>query len=56
MKTENFNPETHLFIYAHLDDETILSFGTILKLATTGINVNIFVLCGGGSISRNLIQ
>ena len=56
MKTENFNPETHLFIYAHLDDETILSFGTILKLATIGMNVNIFVLCGGGSVSRNLIQ
>ena len=36
-----------LFIYAHMDDETILSYGTMLKLAASG-EVNILILCGKG--------
>lgn len=37
----------YLFIYAHLDDETILSYGTMLKLAKNN-SINILTLCGKG--------
>jgi LmbE family N-acetylglucosaminyl deacetylase len=40
---------TILFIYAHMDDETILSYGTIKKLSINN-KVCIATLCG---ISRN---
>lgn len=40
-----------LFIYAHLDDETILSYGTMLKLVND-YNINILILCGNGSYYR----
>ena len=36
-----------LFIYAHLDDETILSYGTMLKLSKEN-SINILILCGDG--------
>lgn len=37
-----------LFIYAHLDDETILSYGTIQKHLKYGDNIEIAILCGDG--------
>jgi hypothetical protein len=40
-----------LFIYAHLDDETILSYGTILKYASMGYNVTVCVLCGNSRLN-----
>ena len=36
-----------LFIYAHLDDETILSYGTLAKL-TKNNNILLVTLCGNG--------
>ena len=36
-----------LFIYAHMDDETILYYGTMLKLQASG-EVSILILCGKG--------
>lgn len=36
-----------LFIYAHLDDETILSYGTMLKLAKCN-EISILIMCGQG--------
>lgn len=37
-----------LFIYTHLDDETILSYGTMRKFATDNNKINILILCGQG--------
>lgn len=37
-----------LFIYAHLDDETILSFGTLLKFIQLGKKCRVVALCGNG--------
>lgn len=37
------------FIFSHIDDETILSYGTLKKLALNN-NINIITMCG---ISRN---
>ncbi len=46
-----------LFIYAHLDDETILSYGTISKLKKSGHNVHVCCLCGNGrKDSDNVIR
>ena len=39
-----------LFIYAHLDDETILSYGTILKFAKQGYKISICIICGNGRV------
>lgn len=39
-----------LFIYAHLDDETILSYGTILKFASQGYKISICIVCGNGRV------
>lgn len=41
-------PKTCLFIYAHMDDETILSYGTIHSLLERGCDVNLLCLCGCG--------
>lgn len=40
--------ENALFIFAHLDDETILSYGTLLKFANLGINCHVCCICGNG--------
>jgi hypothetical protein len=37
------------FIFSHIDDETILSYGTLKKLALNN-SINIITMCG---ISRN---
>ena len=37
-----------MFIYAHMDDETINSYGTIRRLAESGNQITIFCLCGNG--------
>lgn len=37
-----------VFIYAHMDDETILSYGTMLKYKCLGYNVNAICVCGKG--------
>jgi len=37
-----------LFAYAHMDDETILSYGTMRKLADEGDEVYAACLCGNG--------
>ena len=42
MKNKNI-----LFIYAHIDDETILSYGTLAKLSKDN-NVLLVTLCGNG--------
>ena len=47
--TEN---KRSLFVYAHLDDETILSYGTIQKHLVSKDSVTIVVLCGDGRDSR----
>ena len=44
----------HLFIYAHIDDESILSYGTICKLIDNNEKVYVYCLCGKGSVDRNL--
>lgn len=46
-----------LFIYTHLDDETILSYGTMCKFAADNNKINILILCGQGrntGISANV--
>ena len=35
-----------LFIYAHMDDETILSYGFMRKLVDEGNDVNLIAFCG----------
>lgn len=37
-----------LFIFAHLDDETILSFGTMRQLRAKGERIGVLVPCGYG--------
>lgn len=37
-----------LFVFAHMDDETILAYGTASKLAALGNEVRIAVCCGAG--------
>jgi len=37
-----------LFIYAHMDDETILSYGTMKYLNEIGCSINVLCLCGNG--------
>ena len=37
-----------LFIFAHLDDETILSYGTLLKFIDLGMNCHVCCICGNG--------
>lgn len=37
-----------LFVYAHMDDETIMSFGTMMKLKSIGCNIFVACLCGKG--------
>ena len=37
-----------LFAYAHMDDETILSYGTMKKLADDGDEVYAVCMCGNG--------
>ena len=37
-----------LFVFAHLDDETILSFGTMKQLRAKGHRVGVLVPCGFG--------
>ena len=37
-----------LFAYAHMDDETILSYGTMRKLADEGNEVYAACICGNG--------
>ena len=36
----------YLFIYAHMDDETILSYGTMKKLTDEGNDVYLLTFCG----------
>lgn len=40
--------KTVLFIFAHLDDETILSYGTLLKFIDLGMNCHVCCMCGNG--------
>lgn len=42
-----------LFVFAHLDDETILAYGTIAKLAATGNEVRVAICCGAGRAGRD---
>lgn len=42
-----------LFVFAHLDDETILSYGTMLKFSVA-YKVGVLVLCGNGSTNKSL--
>lgn len=42
-----------VFLYAHMDDETILSYGTILKYKCLGYNVNVACICGKGRCHCN---
>lgn len=42
------NNQKYLFIYAHLDDETILSYGTIQKLIENNKIVKIIIFAGNG--------
>lgn len=44
-----------LFIYAHLDDESILSYGTICKLAKNA-NIYIAIVCGKGRKNLSAID
>ena len=37
-----------LFAYAHMDDEAILSYGTMRKLADDGDEVYAACMCGNG--------
>lgn len=41
-------PKKYLFIYAHMDDETILSYGTIRRLRDNGHKVYVLTVCGNG--------
>ena len=43
-----FAKKTILFIFAHMDDETISSYGTIRKMADAGANIILYCACGGG--------
>lgn len=43
-----FAKKTILFIFAHMDDETILSYGTICKMADAGANVILYCICSAG--------
>lgn len=36
----------YLFIYAHMDDETLMSYGTMKKLIDNGDEVHLLTLCG----------
>jgi len=45
-----------LFIYAHLDDETILSYGTMMKFAKD-CSIHVAIICGEGrnvTIEQNI--
>ena len=44
----SFKHDNIMFIYAHMDDETINSYGTIRRLAECGKRITIFCLCGNG--------
>lgn len=43
----------YLFIYAHMDDETILSYGTMKKLTAEGNDVYLLTFCGASSKIEN---
>lgn len=45
-----------LFVFAHLDDETILAGGTIAKLAEAGNAIRVVVCCGAGRRSATESQ
>ena len=36
----------YLFLFAHMDDETLLSYGLIRKLLETKCNVSLICMCG----------
>ena len=46
-----FAKKTILFIFAHMDDETISSYGTIRKMADAGANVILYCICGAGRMT-----
>lgn len=46
-------PKKVLFVFAHMDDETINSYGTIRKFLKCGIDVSIYCLCGNGRNREN---
>ena len=54
--TKNTKNKRCLFVYAHLDDETILSYGTIQKHLENKDGVSIAVLCGDGRDSGQFNQ
>ena len=39
---------TDIFVFAHMDDETILSFGTMKRLKDSGDDVFVAIACGKG--------
>ena len=42
-----------LFVFAHLDDETILAYGTVAKLVAARNEVRIAICCGAGRAGRD---
>ena len=40
-----------LFLFAHMDDETISSYGTIRRAADEGAEVIVYCMCGLGRLS-----
>ena len=48
MHNERTKTMRWLFVYAHMDDETILSYGTMRKLADEGNEVYAACICGNG--------
>ena len=40
-----------MFVFAHMDDETILSYGTMAKLVSMGSDVMVLCMCGNGRLA-----
>lgn len=49
-------PKKAMFVYAHMDDETILSYGTIAKLVDFGCSVKLMCVCGNGRKNDDGLQ
>lgn len=45
-----------LFAYAHLDDETILAYGTMCKMAAAGHDITVAIACGDGRKNHDNAQ
>ena len=43
-----FADQKVLFLFAHMDDETISSYGTIRRAADEGAEVIVYCMCGLG--------